>query len=1203
MRKKERRGGIERKILTSILWVGIIPMALALIIGYTFAREATRLGVQRSLAGLAQKTAEGLSLALNARLRSVGTLSRDMEVVNALMSVAAGQTGELESLKRRLESESRNAGEGPVVVSLYDAQGALVFSTHKLPEQDQRLTSWQRAIEGPQFVDFLSGPDELQYGARVLAPVYGPETGPPIGFLSTFEGVNSLLDFAFVPQARRPDEPLSAETCQVAYGGPKGLRVSHFDEAAMEETPPLRFEAADPRLVEAIANEPECNSASLRLADYKTADAEVDVHLAYHRLSGWGDMYIIAYRPSSVVYADLKLGALLAFLGSAFVIPFFCVIAYRNVHKDIARPIALLNEGAQIIRQGDLDLKLKIGTGDEIEELASSFNKMALVLKRNIRQLEESEEKYRSLVTSMREGVCQADTEGVITFINLAGLEILGYEDVDDVVGRNLRELFLEEADRAYIANKLAQWSVVERTLIWMKRRDGEAICVELSVNRLSDDEGKFIGEEGIFRDVTKSVRLEREARERSERIHVINQIANVINSSLEAGRLYESIGAEMKKLVGFDYATVALLTESGDAFETRQLWPERNGREKAAQDCNGDDSVAAWVARERKCLIVDDLHGDDAPFAGHFPEDICSCLSVPLYAIERIIGTLNLGAKRPGAFSKHHKDVLEEVTPHVAVAIRNAQLLENLQVSLEEVTRAREKLYEANEELKTLDKTKTHLLSNVSHELRTPLVSVMGYTDMILHEKAGPIGEAQREYLTISLRNVEKLVTLIENLLDFSRLHRGAEELVLDTFDLARCVRTSMQIVNPVADGRRITLKLVTPEEPVRVDGDKGKLGQVFNNLLSNAVKFNHNGGTVTIELRPSQDSVEVAVRDTGIGVPPEALDKVFSRFYQVDGSSTRKYGGTGIGLAIAQDIVRLHGSRITVTSEVGKGSVFRFSLPIARAQKGQGQQAGLEPSPSLETRLLIELVTENRALIAQLGNLLVSEGMDVIHASQAAHAIFLARKYGPDCILVDVEPEDNGCDVLDDLLAESTAVDKPIIMLTNDDALYECYRSRVAARINRGFDRNSLLRGIHYALGQGIAVAEAPIGKILCVDDDGEVLTFMRRCLEAEGYAVESCSSGEESIELAKGHDYGLVLLDIAMPGMDGWETCRRIKSDASLAGIKVCFVTAKPIDISQPRMQECGIDGCLLKPFKSEDLVGLVQGFTTGGTAPEI
>ncbi len=871
---------------------------------------------------------------------------------------------------------------------------------------------------------------------------------------------------------------------------------------------------------------------------------------------------------------------------------FLCLNAYRNVHNNIVRPVLLLNEGAQIIGQGDLELKLKIGTGDEIEELASSFNKMALALKRNIRQLEESEEKYRGLVTSMRDGIFQTDPDGIINFMNPAGVEVFGFAQVEEALGQNVRDSFLEDDDLDRFNSTLQIEGFVERTRVWMKRQDGRAICVELSGNLMHDDEQNVIGAEGIFRDVTKSIRLEHEARDRAERLSAINQIANVINSSLEAGRLYESLVVEVKKLIDFDYAELALLRESGHAFVVRQLWPEHGENEEREYPLDDDRNCSAWVAQQQECLLVQDLTEDGTPFAEQYPEGTRSCVCIPLYATGRIIGTLNVGSNRKSAFSKHDVEVLEQVAPHVAVAIRNAHLLENLQLSLEEVTRAREKLHEANEELKTLDEMKTNLLSNVSHELRTPLVAVMGYTDMIFNGKVGPVNEVQKDYLGISLRNIEKLVTLIENLLDFSRLHRGAETLVFGTFDLTECARLSMQIVQPVADGREIELKLIAPEEPMLVDGDKGKMGQVFNNLLSNAVKFNHKGGTVTVEIRPTSSSVDVEVRDTGIGIPEEAVDKVFTRFYQYDSSSTRKYGGTGIGLSIAQDIARLHGSRITASSVEGEGSTFRFSLPVRESRVKEGVEGGPDEVIPSGTRLLVELVTHDRSLSMQVRTLLMAEGMDVIHALSAGHAITLAHRHSPDCIIVDVESTEKGQEILDTILSDSTSRDLPIIMLSSDEELYGRYEDLVASRVKRTFRKSALLSSIHYAVGRAVGVTEAPGHRILCVDDDSEILTFMVRCLEADGYDVAQCLNGEEAIRLLAGGDFGLVLLDIAMPGMDGWETCRRIKSDPATAGISVYMVTAKPIESSSPPFRRSGADGYLLKPFHAEDLLELVQ-----------
>ena len=167
------------------------------------------------------------------------------------------------------------------------------------------------------------------------------------------------------------------------------------------------------------------------------------------------------------------------------------------------------------------------------------------------------------------------------------------------------------------------------------------------------------------------------------------------------------------------------------------------------------------------------------------------------------------------------------------------------------------------------------------------------------------------------------------------------------------------------------------------------------------------------------------------------------------------------------------------------------------------------------------------------------------------------------------------------------------PIVLLTNDADIYEKYRSAVSSRVARSFRKSSLLSGIHNGLSQSAPV-EWPIGdKVLCIDDDPEILTFMDRCLSSEGYVLERCETGQEGLEKAGSGEFGLVLLDIAMPGMDGWETCQKIKANPALEGIKIYMVTAKPIDRNMKRMRECGADGLLLKPFRADDLIQLVQG----------
>ncbi len=1222
--KRQVHTSIERKFVWSIVWVGLIPMALAMVIGLFFSLETQRFLIQQSQLTAVSKTAQGVDMVIQGRRRTADTLSRGVDVREVLQRVAAGEHPELEPLKKRLEAEVAASGELSSQFCIFDGAGRFIMGTVSEGPETQFEAHWLKEVAEASFVR-----SPLLYNLRILAPVHPPEGGKIIGYVSETQSLADLIGFVLGSEAEAAAAAAENNHYEVLYlsqhMGPDDIdrRVYRTPGGKGEGPGIVPGDPIDPQLKARLSREPERVSNAVFLWYYAVGRNAYPVLLAYHRIVTEPGLYIVAYRSLWDAMAGIATSTILTILASGLVIGLFCIVGYRQVNNNIIRPLSLLNEGAQIIRQGDLELKLKIGTGDEIEELASSFNQMAAALRGNLRQLGESEEKYRSLITSMRDGIYQASADGPITFVNPIGAEIFGFARPEALIGVDLRTLFIEEFDYVRLVGELEKYRFVEHTRVWMKKEGGDlprAICVEMSANRLFGPDGQVIGVEGTFRDVTQHVHLEQEARERSERIGVINQIANTINSSLEAGRVYEAICVEVRRLVHFDFASITLLNGESPNSETRQLFPEPPSGIKDASVQGGLGGLcAAWVAREGRYLVVEELRGHFireeephlSPFAAEFPPNIHSCLCVPLHATGRVIGSLNLGAEVARSFTKHKIEAIGQLTPHLAVAIRNARLLENLQQSLEEVTLAREKLHDANEELKTLDEMKTNLLSNVSHELRTPLVSVMGYTDMLLHGKVGLINDMQKEYLQISMRNVEKLVTLIENLLDFSRLHRGTEEMVFDTFDLVDCARGSIQIIRPVADSRNIRLELrVTGRSAVQeteedaegaptkvlVDGDKGKLGQVFNNLLSNAVKFNDNGGRIDVLIHLSDDMAEVSVQDTGIGIPEDAQDKVFTRFYQCDSSSTRKYGGTGIGLAIAQDIARLHGSRITVTSKPGEGSVFRFSLPLKKTIRTEGDRASVGlPSPA-ETHLLIELVTQDRALSSQIRSILVAEGMDVIHAVYPSAAISLANRYNPDCLLLDTESAPTGHLALEEIMAQPGNTMAPIILLTNDDDLYARYKHCVAARVKRGFRKSSLLSGIHYALSRGVPDGQQLGDGILCVDDDPEIVMFISRCLRGEGYQVDTCASGEDAIQRAASGQYWLVLLDVAMPGLDGWDVCRQIKSNAGLAGIKVYLVTAKPVNRDLPKLQEAGADGYILKPFKAEELLGVVQGYET-------
>jgi PAS domain S-box-containing protein len=280
----------------------------------------------------------------------------------------------------------------------------------------------------------------------------------------------------------------------------------------------------------------------------------------------------------------------------------------------------------------------------------------------------------------------------------------------------------------------------------------------------------------------------------------------------------------------------------------------------------------------------------------------------------------------------------------------------EELTVVNQDLERRTQELTRLNRELKSLDEMKSALLANVSHELQTPLVSVKGYTEMMLKEKLGPLNDPQRRGLEVSLKNVNRLIGLIDNLLSFSRLEGEMAELRLETFALRPLVDEVVETLRERAREAKVEISVSPRLDGAAVRADRDKISQVFVNLVSNAIKFNRPGGGVWIEAEPGRRGfIKIEVRDSGIGIPREALDKIFERFYQVDPSAARRQDGTGIGLSIVRNILRMHGCMIRADSTMGEGSVFAFTLPSARRarhERASGRAAGEEAAEGEERR-----------------------------------------------------------------------------------------------------------------------------------------------------------------------------------------------------------------------------------------------------------
>ncbi len=312
-------------------------------------------------------------------------------------------------------------------------------------------------------------------------------------------------------------------------------------------------------------------------------------------------------------------------------------------------------------------------------------------------------------------------------------------------------------------------------------------------------------------------------------------------------------------------------------------------------------------------------------------------------------VETLTRGAKDLADGRLEHRIVLATGDEFEVLANTLNQMAARLSATVEDLEESNRVLNGLNTELQDLDRVKSDLLANVSHELRTPLTSIRGYGEALAEEMLGPVTRQQQEALRSVQSNADRLLAMIEELVGYSNLEGDRISLELRPFDLVPVARASVDALVASGSGHDVLLDCSAGLDPVF--GDPDRIAQVFENLLTNAVKFTPDDGRITIQLEPDGKSVVVEVSDTGIGIEARDQRKVFDRFFQVDASTTRRYGGMGLGLAIVKEIVDRHGGEIEIESEPGRGTTFRFSIPFATGELSQpdlSQGASGEVAPS---------------------------------------------------------------------------------------------------------------------------------------------------------------------------------------------------------------------------------------------------------------
>jgi PAS domain S-box-containing protein len=575
----------------------------------------------------------------------------------------------------------------------------------------------------------------------------------------------------------------------------------------------------------------------------------------------------------------------------------------------------------------------------------------------------ESEERYRSLVDNASDSILTFALDGTITSVNRAYAKLTGWT-TDELMGENWqalvapvdRERMAERTRRALVGEKLP--SIFEVATLC---KDGHTVQLEGRTRTMRTLHGTAVGFQGIYRDISERKRAEAALRESEERYRLMFQEAEDARAVLD--RLYRvTTSMQMSweredrlrafehgvhEALGFDRFYVALASPDLRTLDVATAVGVEMFESLPLSPAAGPFYHVFQTRRPLAVLSDDDLRRLPPANWEYLQRPYMRSrrfIIAPLLAGDRVIGVASADNKTTGRpITPVHVELFSLLCQQLATALEEARLYAEARAREQEVDTRNHELTDAlvqNERLlrELEDKSaqlaaashhKSEFLANMSHELRTPLNAIIGFSEVLSERMFGDLNEKQAEYLKDIHASGQHLLSLINDILDLSKIEAGRMELEASDFDLPSAIDNALILVRERASRRGITLGHEIDEQLGAIRGDERKVKQVLLNLLSNALKFTPEGGRIDVCAAPRDGMAEISVADTGVGIAPEDHEAVFEEFRQV-GAADRKVEGTGLGLALSRKFIELHGGKIWVESEVGKGSRFAFSLPL---------------------------------------------------------------------------------------------------------------------------------------------------------------------------------------------------------------------------------------------------------------------------------